>query len=527
MIQDLFDKNVFIYTMAGMCTIGVLIKFAIAIIYKCLIKASENMGSTKNKLMKMLKLKFEACYKLNIGVNNVDVFVDKYVYKYKFCGVLLYTWENFGGQILILCMLTGTVSAGLGLYNECGRREILSTFFMGILTSALLIMFESFINLPAKRNVLKANISDYLDNFLKVRLEKEYFNPELLEEYRNEYFDILAKGEESKKSKSRKKEKRLENRVDENKETAREIKREIKKVEKEAKLSLKNEAKIAQKEQNKKNPKEVKQEASLLERQKAELKKESRQALHNVNQEDSMVENQFIKTSIAEDRLNADSHRSASLKEEMKDHMTQVKDDINHSVKTDNEQIEELLNSLIKSALNEKQSQEKVYEKAKDSKVNEKVIKNQAGQVVKREPITTLENKSDDMLLDEVTSEMILKEFTRRKNLKNRNKVSGQVLEVQEVQKDSKKVEDNTRIENQWKEQPKYEESLAATVEKNLEEMNVKIEDSNIKEQTDTDHNNKKEENRKISNSKKLSKIYEINENDGKIIEDILKEFLA
>lgn len=188
-IQKIFDNNILIYVMVGLCGLGILVKFLIYGIYKNLIIASDNMANTKNKLMKLVKMKFEACYKLKIGVSNVDIFVDKYMYKHKFCGVLLYTWENISGQLLILCLLTGAVGAGLAVYYDCGKPAILSTFFIGLLTSALLIIFESFLNLPAKRNVIRVNMKDYLENMLKVRLEKEHFYPEKLEAYRKEYFE--------------------------------------------------------------------------------------------------------------------------------------------------------------------------------------------------------------------------------------------------------------------------------------------------------------------------------------------------
>lgn len=201
MIQSLFDNYVFLYAMAGLLGFGVFIKLVINIVYKFLMKASDNMANSKNKLMRSVKMKFEACYKLQIGVNNVDTFVDKYVYKHKFCGIYLYTWENFSGQVLMFCLLTGTVGAGLGLVYDCGKTAILLTFFVGLVSSALLIIIEGFINLPAKRRVIKINMKDYLENLLKVRLEQEYLNPEMLEEYRSEYFNMEEKEASSKKQK--------------------------------------------------------------------------------------------------------------------------------------------------------------------------------------------------------------------------------------------------------------------------------------------------------------------------------------
>lgn len=36
---------------------------------------------------------------------------------------------------------------------------------------------------------MTTNIKDYLENYLKAKLENEYFSPEELEQYRNAYFN--------------------------------------------------------------------------------------------------------------------------------------------------------------------------------------------------------------------------------------------------------------------------------------------------------------------------------------------------
>ena len=51
--------------------------FYIGLVYIYLVKELTNSGTTKNKLLKHMRMKYETCYKLNIAVNNVDTFVDK------------------------------------------------------------------------------------------------------------------------------------------------------------------------------------------------------------------------------------------------------------------------------------------------------------------------------------------------------------------------------------------------------------------------------------------------------------------
>lgn len=201
MVQEWFDKNIFLFIILGICGTGILIKFILSMKYRLLIRASKKMGTSKNKLMRVLRLKFETCYKLNIGVNNVDTFVDKYVYRYKFCGILLYTWETISGEIIILSVLSGSIFSVLGLLSECGIRDILSTFIAGVMGALVLISYDHFINLNMKRSVLKVNIRDYLENFLKSRLENGEFSSDLLEQYRKEYMELPQKGKKQKKKK--------------------------------------------------------------------------------------------------------------------------------------------------------------------------------------------------------------------------------------------------------------------------------------------------------------------------------------
>ena len=120
MIQKWFDNYYIVYILGGLCGIGLLIKLITNFIYIRLVRASAIMGTSRNKLVKQMKLKFETFYKLKIGVNNVDIFVDKYVYKYKVCGLLLSTWDNVSGLMLVMCLLIAPIASILGLIMNCG-----------------------------------------------------------------------------------------------------------------------------------------------------------------------------------------------------------------------------------------------------------------------------------------------------------------------------------------------------------------------------------------------------------------------
>lgn len=192
MIRDIYNNNIIIYTFASLCALGILVRFILDMVYIYLVKESDRLGTTKNKLLKHMKMKFETCYKLNIGVNNVDTFVDKNLTKYKFLGILLSTWENLSGQVLLLSFLIIPISAVFGVVFEISREQILYTGAVGVLTGAALILVDKMTNLPVKKQMIRLNLLDYLENFCKVRLEHEVSQPEKLEQYRMEYMATIG-----------------------------------------------------------------------------------------------------------------------------------------------------------------------------------------------------------------------------------------------------------------------------------------------------------------------------------------------
>ena len=265
-----FENYYVIYALLGLCGGGLLIKLITNFVYIRLVRASGAMGSSRNKLIKQMKLKFETFYKLKIGVNNVDIFVDKYVYKYKICGLLLSTWENISGLMLILCLLIAPISSILGVIIGCGESIILYTFFAGVCTSALLIFVDILFNIPSKRKIIKINIKDYLENYLKVRLEQEAENPEAFLQYRAEMASSLEKGMSLRRI--RKEEKRQEK---ERRERQKFLELEAKQREREQSKKDKIEKKQAEVLRKEEEKRRMDEERRLQEEVKAEEKRKA------------------------------------------------------------------------------------------------------------------------------------------------------------------------------------------------------------------------------------------------------------
>ena len=389
MVKFLYEENIIMYVFAGLCGLGIMVRLIVDLVYRHLVKESENPAETKNKLLKLMKMRFEACYKAKIGVNNVDTFVDKSVLKYRFCGVLLSTWDNFSGQVLFLNLLIVPISAVFGVAYDCGQQLVLLTGAVGILSSAILILVDKSINLPAKKRILRLNLLDYLENFCKVRLEQEVFHPELYEQIRKEFEQVAeakrqvgiskeATKDEAKEELNRRKEAR-KRKEEEKKLAAQRREEEQRKLEEarkeEEKRRLEEKRQLAAKRREE-ELRRIEEERLALEARRAELKKQAQEKQHNLKK-DSALDKELI---------------LHSLEEELKPSQK----------RTDMNKVMQGLDEI--AATNEKKKQEKAELMEEEKKAaTQDVIKN-------AKPRTKARNNTADVQ-EEKLIEDVLKEF--------------------------------------------------------------------------------------------------------------------
>lgn len=178
-----------LYIIIGLGVFCFLGKLIVRVIYRGLIRSAGQMGKSEHPLMKMLLKKFETCYQLKMGVENVEIFVDKYLNSYKVAGFHLNTWEAMSdvcfGITLLTSLLCNLYIAVLG-----GSRLMMAEFlFTGIAVCGVIILEDILLNLRFCRKRLMVEMRDYLENICKPRLENQTFRKEEMEEYHHEYFE--------------------------------------------------------------------------------------------------------------------------------------------------------------------------------------------------------------------------------------------------------------------------------------------------------------------------------------------------
>lgn len=151
--------------------IGVLYQIFIGIAYQKMIQATDTMAGTDNKLLKQCKERFIQCYKLNGGVSNIPIFVDKYINRIRFMGMSVNFIKHLSGQI----MMAGVFITGFGVCKGIieGRRfvDLLPFYIVSLFGIYLFLSISSIVDMQGRRQILKTNLTDYLENHIAERLE--------------------------------------------------------------------------------------------------------------------------------------------------------------------------------------------------------------------------------------------------------------------------------------------------------------------------------------------------------------------
>ena len=160
--------------------LSVLVRLMLAWMYHTMIRETDNMATTGNRLLKQCKVKFANCYQLNGGVSNIPVFVDKFLNRLSFGHLSFDAWYHLSGQ----CMLFSVIFAGVGICKGIldGRMlgEILPFYIASFLGLYLYFSLSALVDIKGKRRVLKTNLIDYLENHLSGRIpvtEQDYVRP--------------------------------------------------------------------------------------------------------------------------------------------------------------------------------------------------------------------------------------------------------------------------------------------------------------------------------------------------------------
>ena len=147
MLLEFLETGNALYVLAAACFLGLAGRLTARNIYKRMMKETDNMTLTKNRYLRDIKKKTENAYRLNKGIRDSRVYLEKQLSTYRFLGITLSGWGSFGGQMTVLCFLLGGAAAFGAYWYRCDSYYIVLYGSMGILAGLVTMVADYWANL--------------------------------------------------------------------------------------------------------------------------------------------------------------------------------------------------------------------------------------------------------------------------------------------------------------------------------------------------------------------------------------------
>ena len=186
MLELMLDRHV-IYVLMGMSTFaGVVSKVVVGRTLRKLVVAAESMGKSNHPLMRLVRAKFEHTCMISEKVENVGVFVDKYLYEYRVGGVRLHAWRRLQMAGAGLCLILGGVGAIISYRIKGATEQTAMIGGTGVALALIVFLVHMLTDEEYRLEAVRNYMVDYLENIYQHRYEKTYKKEVLAEEARSE-----------------------------------------------------------------------------------------------------------------------------------------------------------------------------------------------------------------------------------------------------------------------------------------------------------------------------------------------------
>lgn len=186
MLELMLDRHV-IYVLMGMSTFaGVVSKVVVGRTLRKLVTAAESMGKSNHPLMRLVRAKFEHTCMISEKVENVGVFVDKYLYEYRVGGVRLHAWRRLQMAGAGLCLILGGVGAIISYRIKGATEQTAMIGGTGVALALIVFLVHMLTDEEYRLEAVRNYMVDYLENIYQHRYEKTYKKEVLAEEARLE-----------------------------------------------------------------------------------------------------------------------------------------------------------------------------------------------------------------------------------------------------------------------------------------------------------------------------------------------------
>lgn len=174
MLQNMLKQEVMLSIMSLFLILGSAMKLISAFTTRRLVKAASEIQKSEHRLMKLVKAKFEHASMISERVQNVEAFVDKFLYERRICGIKASAWQRAPKVFLFLIAGIGALSI-FESYRMEGIGE-LTIFYVQWTSIQVLFLILLLLILEEKSKIAAARtyMIDYLENICISRYIKKH-----------------------------------------------------------------------------------------------------------------------------------------------------------------------------------------------------------------------------------------------------------------------------------------------------------------------------------------------------------------
>lgn len=172
MLEMIMDRHLQFVLLGAVASIGLISKIITGVTLKKLVWAAANMGKSTHPLMRLIRAKYEHACMVSDRVQNVEVFVEKYIYEYRIAGLSLHSWRRLEKGTAWICAAIGVLAA-LGEYVLHGMNDqVLRNGAFGLAAGVILFALRVSVDENYRLQAIRTYMVDYLDNFCARKYEK-------------------------------------------------------------------------------------------------------------------------------------------------------------------------------------------------------------------------------------------------------------------------------------------------------------------------------------------------------------------
>lgn len=159
-----------VYVMAAITVLGVLATWATGIYYRQMINQTENMMSARHPFLQQMKNRFENTYRMNKGINDIPLFVDRQLKGNRFLWISAEKAGKASQKAALLCLILGGAVTILQQVNDFEMRQVVTSLGITLFCTVVGLSVYFLADMEEEQAQLRIHLEEYFTNTMSKRV---------------------------------------------------------------------------------------------------------------------------------------------------------------------------------------------------------------------------------------------------------------------------------------------------------------------------------------------------------------------